>query len=76
MLWSIYITIEENKCVENQPKVAEHGLHMNMLKSTIYPVNEVINLEELADIMGCNIGSFPFTYLGLPLADQYKSTEI
>jgi len=52
------------------------GLHMNMQKSTIYPVNEVLNLEELADIMGCNIGSFPSTYLGLPLGAQHKSTEI
>lgn len=25
MLWSIYITIEENKCIEKQPMVAEHG---------------------------------------------------
>ncbi|WMV33012.1 hypothetical protein MTR67_026397 [Solanum verrucosum] len=47
-----------------------------MQKSTIYPVNEVLNLEELADIMGCNIGSFPSTYLGLPLGAQHKSTEI
>ncbi|XP_060212175.1 uncharacterized protein LOC132639770 [Lycium barbarum] len=52
------------------------GLHMNMLKSTIYPVNEVPNMEELADIMGCKIGSFPSTYLGLPLGAKYKSTEI
>lgn len=52
------------------------GLHMNMLKSTIYPVNEVINLKELADITSCNIGLFPSTYLGLPLGDQCKSTEI
>ncbi|WMV25457.1 hypothetical protein MTR67_018842 [Solanum verrucosum] len=52
------------------------GLHMNMQKSTIYPVNEVLNLEELADIMGCNIGSFPSTYLGIPLGAQHKSTEI
>ncbi|WMV43163.1 hypothetical protein MTR67_036548 [Solanum verrucosum] len=52
------------------------GLHINMQKSTIYPVNEVLNLEELADILGCNIGSFPSTYLGLPLGAQHKPTEI
>ncbi|XP_015163321.1 uncharacterized protein [Solanum tuberosum] len=42
------------------------GLHMNMQNSSIFPVNEVANLEELAGLMGCNIGSFPFSYLGLP----------
>ncbi|CAN4115232.1 unnamed protein product [Withania somnifera] len=47
-----------------------------MLKSTISPVNEVSNLEELAEIIGCNIGSFPSTYLGLPLGAKYKSNEI
>lgn len=33
------------------------GLHINMLKSVIYPVNEVQNIEELADILGCTTGS-------------------
>ncbi|XP_070005201.1 uncharacterized protein [Nicotiana sylvestris] len=37
------------------------GLHMNRLKSTIYPVNTVPNMEELAELMGCNVGSFPTT---------------
>uniref|UniRef100_A0A1U7V1A2 Uncharacterized protein LOC104212559 n=1 Tax=Nicotiana sylvestris TaxID=4096 RepID=A0A1U7V1A2_NICSY len=55
---------------------AMFGLHINMLKSVIYPVNSVPNLLELADIMGCNPGSFPTTYLGLPLGAKYKSTEI
>lgn len=32
------------------------GLHINMLKSIIYPVNEVHNLEDLAGILGCNTG--------------------
>ncbi|XP_070026635.1 uncharacterized protein [Nicotiana sylvestris] len=38
------------------------GLHINMLKSVIYPVNEVHNLEELAGILGCNIGTLPTTW--------------
>ncbi|WMV19114.1 hypothetical protein MTR67_012499 [Solanum verrucosum] len=46
---------------------AMSGLHINMSKSIIYLVNEVPNLENLADIMCCSIGSFPTTYLGLPL---------
>lgn len=52
------------------------GLPMNILKSTIYPVNEVSNLEELANTLGCNIGSFLSTYLGLPLGAKYKSIGI
>ncbi|XP_019234325.1 PREDICTED: uncharacterized protein LOC109214820 [Nicotiana attenuata] len=51
------------------------GLHINMLKSVLYPVNAVPNLRELADILGCNIGSLPATYLGLPLGAKFKSTE-
>nr|XP_009785833.1 PREDICTED: uncharacterized protein LOC104234042 [Nicotiana sylvestris] len=52
------------------------GLHINMLKSKIYPINLVENLEELADIMGCDVGSFPTTYLGLPLGARYKVAEV
>lgn len=42
------------------------GLHINMLKSVIYLVNEVQNIEELADTLGCRTEIFPTTYLGLP----------
>ncbi|WMV40276.1 hypothetical protein MTR67_033661 [Solanum verrucosum] len=52
------------------------GLHINMIKSIIYPVNKVQNLEKFADILSCNIGSFPTTYLGLPLGAKFKSPEI
>lgn len=37
------------------------GLYINMLKSAIYPVNQVDNLEELAGILSCKIGSLPTT---------------
>ncbi|XP_019242382.1 PREDICTED: uncharacterized protein LOC109222482 [Nicotiana attenuata] len=52
------------------------GLHINVLKSMIYPVNAVPNLDELAGIMSCDIGSFPTTYLGLPLGAKHKSVEV
>lgn len=55
---------------------AVSGLHMNMLKSTIYPVNEVPELEEFARLMCCNVGSFPTVYLGLPLGAKHKSHAI
>lgn len=42
----------------------------------IYPVNQVANLEELADILSCKTGSLPTTYLGLPLGASFKSSGI
>lgn len=53
---------------------ASSGLHINMLKSVIYPVNEVevANLEELAWILSCSTGTFP----SLPLGAKFKSTGI
>lgn len=54
---------------------ASSGLHINMLKSVIYPVNEVANLEELAGILSCSTGTFPTTYLG-SLGTKFKSTGI
>lgn len=53
-------------------------LHINMFKHIIYPVNEVHNLEELADVLYCNYcktGSLPTTCLGLPVGAKFKSTE-
>lgn len=52
------------------------GLHINMLKRMIYPVNEVLNLEELAGILGCSVGESLTSYLGLPLGAKYKSSTI
>ncbi|WMV37861.1 hypothetical protein MTR67_031246 [Solanum verrucosum] len=52
------------------------GLHINIPKNIIYPVNVVPDLEEMADIMYCNTGSFPTTYLGLPLGASQRSAEI
>lgn len=44
------------------------GLHVNFEKSFLVPVNisESITIH-LARTFGCNVGSMPFTYLGLPL---------
>ncbi|CAN4122517.1 unnamed protein product [Withania somnifera] len=52
------------------------GLHINMLKSKVYLVNKVFNLNELADILSCSTGTLPTTYLGLPLGTKFKSTDI
>uniref|UniRef100_UPI0033921BB7 hypothetical protein n=1 Tax=Acinetobacter baumannii TaxID=470 RepID=UPI0033921BB7 len=47
-----------------------------MFKSSIYPVNLVLELDELADIMCCNTSCFATTYLGLPLGARYKLNEM
>ncbi|WMV14557.1 hypothetical protein MTR67_007942 [Solanum verrucosum] len=52
------------------------GLHINMFKRIMYPINVVNNMEELTEILGCGIGSFSTTYQGLPLGDNFKSSSI
>ncbi|WMV31905.1 hypothetical protein MTR67_025290 [Solanum verrucosum] len=52
------------------------GLHINMSKSTIYPVNEVPDLEDMAAIMCCPTGSFPTAYLGMPLGAMNRSSQV
>ena len=44
------------------------GLHINFEKSTFVPIGIELSLaNELAQIFGCPVSSFPQTYLGLPL---------
>lgn len=45
------------------------GLRINYEKSAIVPINTCpAKMELLASSLGCSIGAFPFTYLGLPLS--------
>lgn len=44
------------------------GLRVNYHKSCLVPINvEQGKAQELAEVLGCTVGSFPFTYLGLPM---------
>ena len=44
------------------------GLKINFHKSTLVPINTPPDkCKELAELLGCTVGSMPFTYLGLPL---------
>ncbi|WMV41950.1 hypothetical protein MTR67_035335, partial [Solanum verrucosum] len=45
-------------------------------KSFIFPVNQVNNLELLAENLGCQITSLPTKYLGMPLGAKNKKLEI
>ena len=48
------------------------GLKVNLTKSVLVPVGEVSNMGALAEILGCEFGSLPVTYLGMPLGAQFK----
>ncbi|GKE38114.1 RNA-directed DNA polymerase, eukaryota, reverse transcriptase zinc-binding domain protein [Tanacetum coccineum] len=44
------------------------GLHINVQKSNVYGVGVLTEeVEDMARATGCSSGSFPFTYLGLPI---------
>ena len=47
--------------------VARSSVEIDLAKSEIIPVGEVVEMEELAVELGCKVGSLPSQYLGLPL---------
>ena len=52
------------------------GLKVNVGKSEIFLVGEVRNIQSLANILQCRVGSLPMTYLGMSLETLYKSPSI
>ena len=52
------------------------GLKVNVSKSELVPIGEVNNVHALSKILGCQIGSLPMTYLGIPLGASHKSPSI
>ena len=52
------------------------GLKINLDKSILLPVGEVVNVADLAAKLGCRTGSLPSTYLGLPLGAAHKSMAV
>ena len=52
------------------------GLKVNVLKSEMIPIGEVPNVFVLAEILGCQVGSLPMTYLGMPLGASHKSPTV
>jgi hypothetical protein len=55
---------------------AVSGLRINLGKSELVPIGKVEDVESLAHILGCRIGSLPMTYLGMPLGASFKSISI
>ncbi|KAH0709195.1 hypothetical protein KY284_010622 [Solanum tuberosum] len=52
------------------------GLHVNWHKSCLYPVNQVANMQVLAENLGCQVASLPTKYLGMPLGAKNKEVEV
>ena len=52
------------------------GLKVNVGKSEIVLIGEVRNIQFLANILQCRVGSFPMIYLGMPLGTLYKTPSI
>ena len=52
------------------------GLKINMQKSSIMPVGNVVNLDDLALKVGCRTRTLPTTYLGLPLGMRHNATAV
>jgi hypothetical protein len=52
------------------------GLHVNYRKSQMYPINVCQDkMTRLANTFGCDVGSMPFTYLGLPMGTTKPKIE-
>jgi hypothetical protein len=52
------------------------GLKVNYAKSSMIPINIVPDrLARLATTFNCQVGSLPFTYLGLPLSDSKPTIQ-
>ena len=52
------------------------GLKIKLEKSSIMPVGNVVNLDDLALEGGCRTGTLPTTYLGLPLGMCHNAIEV
>ena len=52
------------------------GLKVNVGKNEIVPVGEVNNLDALANILHCRVGSLPIKYLGMLLGSSFKTASI
>lgn len=55
---------------------ATSRLKVNLDKSDLIPIKGVVDVVELAMEMGCKVGEFPSTYLGLPSAALFRSSSV
>lgn len=51
------------------------GLRINWSKNRLFPINVVPDIEQLALVLGGEVGAIPIVYLGMPLGAKSKSKE-
>jgi hypothetical protein len=51
-------------------------LKINLSKSDLVLVRNVVDIEGLDSILGCRVASLPMKYLGLPFGAPYKASTI
>ena len=52
------------------------GLMVNVHKSEMVPIGEVVDVHVWAEILGCRVGTLPMSYLGMPLGASHNSPSI
>ena len=52
------------------------GLKVNVYKSEMVPIGEVVNVQILAEILDCKVGYLPMSYLGMLLGASHNSPSI
>ena len=52
------------------------GLKVNVHKSEMVPIREVVDVHALVEILGCRVGTLPMSYLGMPLGASRNSPSI
>ncbi|GMP91881.1 hypothetical protein CsSME_00042358 [Camellia sinensis var. sinensis] len=55
---------------------AVSGFRVNLAKSELIPMGEVVRTPVLATILGCKVVPLPVSYLGLPLGASFKATGV
>ncbi|XP_059635924.1 uncharacterized protein LOC132278119 [Cornus florida] len=51
---------------------AVSGLKINVGRSVLVSVGDVLDISSLDAVLGCGVGAFPLPYLGLPLGVSFR----
>ena len=52
------------------------SLKVNVHKSEMVPIGEVVNVHVLVEILGCRVGTLPMSHLGMLLGASHNSPSI
>lgn len=52
------------------------GLKINLDKCEVTTVGAIDNIQEIAQVLNCKVGSLPTTYLGLPFGASNKDLAV